>query len=136
MREDPFIRQMVNERVKTALPALVERERHDGSAKIRETVRGWDKQETADRIKLDRGRDLQGIRMNGTLGGGVGGLRIDSLSHGLFSGFSSPVPRRKGGPVRWRLRLGRSLSEGGCHVLENSLFCPPDRPRFCTLMPP
>ena len=84
VREDPFIRQMVNERLQAALPALVECERHDGSTKIRETVTGWDKQETANRIELDRGRDLQGMRMNGPLVGGVVGLRIDSRSHGLF----------------------------------------------------
>ena len=126
VREDPFIRQRSNERLQAVRPALVERERHDGSTKIRETVSGWDKQETAARIELDRGRDLQGMRMNGPLVGGVVRLRIDSLSHGLVSGFSSPGLRRRGGPVRWRLWLGRSLSEGGCHVLENSLlyhFC-------------
>ena len=96
VREDPFIRQRSNERLQAVRPALVERERHDGSTKIRETVTGWNKQETADRIELYSGRDLQCIRMNGTLVGGVGGLRIDSLSHGLFSGAGSPGPRDAG----------------------------------------
>ena len=105
VQAEPFIRQRSNERLKMARPAPVERERPDGSAKIRETVTGWDKHETADRIELYIGRDLQGMRMNGTLVGGVVGLRIDSLSHGLFSGFSSPGPRRRGGPIRWRLWL-------------------------------
>ena len=58
VRADPFIRQMINERLQAARPALVERERHDVSAKIRETVSGWDKQETAARIELYIGRDL------------------------------------------------------------------------------
>ena len=122
--------------MQAARPALVERERPDGSAKIRETVRGWDKHETADRIELDSGRDLQCIRINGTLGGGVVGLRIDSLSHGLFSGFSSPGPRRRGGPIRWRLWLASRWARVEAVFLKNSLFCPPDRPRFYTLMPP
>ena len=101
VREDPFIRQMINERLKAALPALAERERHEVSTKIRETVTGWDTHETADRIELSIGRAPQCIQINGTLVGGVVGLRISSLSHGLFSGASSPVPRRTGGPIRW-----------------------------------
>lgn len=84
VREDPFIHQMIDERLKAALPALVERYRHDVSTKIRETVIGWDKQETANRIELYIGRDLQCMRINGTLVGGVVGLLIYSLSHGLF----------------------------------------------------
>jgi len=105
VREDPFIRQLINERLKAALPALVERERHDVSPKIRATVTGWDTQETADRIELSIGRDPQCIRINGTLVGGVGGLLIYSLSHGLFSGANSLIPRRTEGPIRWRGRL-------------------------------
>ena len=84
VREDPFIRQLINERLKAALPALVERERHDVSTKIRATVIGWDTHETADRIELSISRDLQCIRINGTLVGGVVGLLIYSLSHWLF----------------------------------------------------
>ena len=104
VRAEPFIRPRSNERLQAARPALVECERPDGSTKIRETVRGWDKHETANRIELDCGRDLQGMRITGPLVGGVGGLRIDSLSHGLFSGAGSPGLRCREGPVRWRWR--------------------------------
>ena len=69
VQKDPFIRQLLNERLKAALPALVERERHDVSTTIRATDTGWDAQEPADRIELDVGRDLQYIRINDPLVG-------------------------------------------------------------------
>ena len=112
VREDPFIRQMINEQLKAALPALAERERHEVSTKIRETVTGWDTHETADRIELSIGRDLQCIQINGTLVGGVVGLRISSLSHWLFSGAGSPVLRRKR-EVRSDGRDGWPVAERG-----------------------
>ncbi|NND61068.1 MAG: DUF445 family protein, partial [Gammaproteobacteria bacterium] len=43
------------------------------------TVRGWDPELTARRVELQVGRDLQFIRINGTLVGGLAGLAIYSL---------------------------------------------------------
>jgi uncharacterized membrane-anchored protein YjiN (DUF445 family) len=48
---------------------------------ISATVNRWDGQETADRIELHVGRDLQFIRINGTVVGGLAGLVIHALSH-------------------------------------------------------
>ena len=44
------------------------------------TVERWDTAETVDRIETQIGRDLQFIRINGTVVGGLAGLVIYSLS--------------------------------------------------------
>ncbi|SIR92791.1 DUF445 domain-containing protein [Williamsia sterculiae] len=49
-------------------------------AVITDTVRGWDADETSRKIELQVGRDLQFIRINGTVVGSIAGLVIYSLS--------------------------------------------------------
>ena len=44
------------------------------------TVDRWDGQEAAERIELHVGRDLQFIRINGTIVGALAGLGIHALS--------------------------------------------------------
>lgn len=51
---------------------------------IANTVEGWDADETADRIELQVGRDLQFIRINGTLVGGLAGFLIYTASELFF----------------------------------------------------
>lgn len=53
---------------------------HEVSGLIADTIEGWDPEATADRIELQIGRDLQFIRINGTIVGGLAGLTIHSLS--------------------------------------------------------
>ncbi|HKY56712.1 MAG TPA: DUF445 domain-containing protein [Aeromicrobium sp.] len=48
---------------------------------ISATVNRWDGQETAERIELHVGRDLQFIRINGTVVGGLAGVAIHAFSH-------------------------------------------------------
>ena len=50
---------------------------------IRATVQRWDAQEMAQLVELNIGKDLQYIRINGTLVGGVVGLLLFVLSHPL-----------------------------------------------------
>jgi uncharacterized membrane-anchored protein YjiN (DUF445 family) len=47
---------------------------------ISSTVARWDADDTADRIELQVGRDLQFIRINGTLVGGLAGLAIHGIA--------------------------------------------------------
>ena len=47
---------------------------------IVETVKGWDARDTADRIEVAVGRDLQFIRLNGTVVGAAAGVLIHALS--------------------------------------------------------
>jgi uncharacterized membrane-anchored protein YjiN (DUF445 family) len=47
---------------------------------ISDTVDRWDGREAAERIELHVGRDLQFIRINGTIVGGLAGLVIHAVS--------------------------------------------------------
>lgn len=53
---------------------------HELATIISSTVNRWDGKETAERIELHVGRDLQFIRINGTVVGGLTGLVIHTVS--------------------------------------------------------
>ncbi|MFT7244818.1 MAG: uncharacterized membrane-anchored protein YjiN (DUF445 family) [Candidatus Azotimanducaceae bacterium] len=53
---------------------------HEVSGLIADTIEGWDPQATSERIELQIGKDLQFIRINGTIVGGLAGLTIYTLS--------------------------------------------------------
>ena len=54
------------------------------AAFVAEQVKRWNGEEITDKLELGLGRDLQYIRINGTLVGGLAGLLIYSLSQWLF----------------------------------------------------
>jgi uncharacterized membrane-anchored protein YjiN (DUF445 family) len=56
--------------------ALLEDHRHEVGELITDTVRAWPPDLAAERLELAVGRDLQFIRLNGTLVGGLAGLVI------------------------------------------------------------
>ena len=47
---------------------------------VRSTVERWDATETSTRVELLLGRDLQIIRINGSVVGGLAGLAIHTVS--------------------------------------------------------
>ncbi|MBG6225128.1 uncharacterized membrane-anchored protein YjiN (DUF445 family) [Arthrobacter sp. CAN_A2] len=51
---------------------------------ISETVGRWDAEETSRKIELQVGKDLQFIRINGTVVGSLAGLLIFSIAHAIF----------------------------------------------------
>ena len=57
-----------------AVLRVVEQHRHEVGGLIEHTVRSWDPGETSRRLELAVGRDLQFVRINGTLVGGLVGL--------------------------------------------------------------
>ena len=59
---------------------VVENYQGEVAALISSTVERWDAAETSRRIELQVGRDLQFIRINGTVVGGLAGLAIHTLS--------------------------------------------------------
>jgi uncharacterized membrane-anchored protein YjiN (DUF445 family) len=59
---------------------VVENYQGEVAALISSTVERWDSAETSRRIELQVGRDLQFIRINGTVVGGLAGLAIHTLS--------------------------------------------------------
>jgi uncharacterized membrane-anchored protein YjiN (DUF445 family) len=61
----------------------VDQHRHEAAQLIAQTVSAWDPAETSRRIELLVGRDLQFIRINGTLVGGLVGLILYSVTQWL-----------------------------------------------------
>jgi len=61
--------------------SVVERYRYEIGDLIAQTVAGWDPEATARRFELAVGRDLQFVRINGTLVGGLVGLLIYTVWH-------------------------------------------------------
>jgi uncharacterized membrane-anchored protein YjiN (DUF445 family) len=62
---------------------LVGRYQDEVADLIASTVSGWDPELTSRRVELAIGRDLQFIRINGTIVGGLAGMLIYLIS-GLF----------------------------------------------------
>jgi uncharacterized membrane-anchored protein YjiN (DUF445 family) len=60
--------------------SVLEEQRHEVAELIASTVRSWDPEMASRRIELAVGRDLQFIRLNGTLVGGLAGLVIYTVT--------------------------------------------------------
>lgn len=78
--DEPALRDSLNARLRDAAVHLVTSYRHDIAGVISETVRGWDAAETTDKIETQVGRDLQFIRINGTVVGALAGLAIYTVA--------------------------------------------------------
>lgn len=78
-RDDPTLGDELNRWVRDAVGYLVDQYRTGIASIISETIRAWDPSATSQRVELYVGRDLQFIRINGTLVGGFAGLAIYSL---------------------------------------------------------
>ena len=77
---DPELRQRVDGHVADAIGFVVSAYGHEIAKVISQTVDRWDGKEAAERIELHVGRDLQFIRINGTIVGGLAGLAIHTLN--------------------------------------------------------
>ena len=77
---DPELRQRVDGHVADAIGFVVSTYGHEIAKVISQTVDRWDGKEAAERIELHVGRDLQFIRINGTIVGGLAGLTIHTLN--------------------------------------------------------
>ena len=62
---------------------VLERFDEELEALVRETITRWDARETSRRLELLLGPDLQYIRINGTIVGGLAGLCLHAISVGL-----------------------------------------------------
>lgn len=78
--QDEAARRDLEDRLTEMVSSLVEEHGAEVAALIEHTVAGWDPDLAAERIELAVGRDLQYIRLNGTLVGGLAGLALYSLS--------------------------------------------------------
>lgn len=78
---DAEIRGWINGELQAAAPRLIERYRDDIRHYIVARVQAWDAREMTDELERHIGRDLQFIRINGTLVGGLVGLLIHTATH-------------------------------------------------------
>ncbi|MET3719623.1 MULTISPECIES: DUF445 domain-containing protein [unclassified Arthrobacter] len=74
----------VNAWIGDAAGYLVRTYRSDIAGVITDTVARWDADETSQKIELQVGKDLQFIRINGTVVGSLAGLAIFSAAHLVF----------------------------------------------------
>jgi uncharacterized membrane-anchored protein YjiN (DUF445 family) len=78
-RDQPM-QAWINQWMTSAMLVLIDRNRGQIASLISDTVRSWDGRETSHRVELAIGRDLQFIRINGTLVGGLVGLVIHAVT--------------------------------------------------------
>ncbi len=78
--DDPELRRRVDGHAADAVGFVVSTYGHEIAKVISQTVDRWDGKEAAARIELHVGRDLQFIRINGTIVGGLAGLAIHTLN--------------------------------------------------------
>ena len=77
---DRTLRDRIDTRICDAAVYAVDRYGTELTQVISHTIDRWDGKETAERVELQVGRDLQFIRINGTLVGGLIGVLIHAVS--------------------------------------------------------
>ncbi|HYW08084.1 MAG TPA: DUF445 domain-containing protein [Longimicrobium sp.] len=85
LRDDEELLDKVEGWIESAALYLVEQYRHEIADLISTTVAAWDPEDTTRKIELQIGKDLQFIRINGTLVGGLVGLLIHTMNQ-IFGG--------------------------------------------------
>ncbi|TDD10553.1 DUF445 domain-containing protein [Saccharopolyspora terrae] len=84
LHTEPELREKVDGWLEGAVTYVVSNYRDELTTLITDTVERWDAQETSRKIELQVGRDLQFIRINGTVVGALAGLAIYAISDLLF----------------------------------------------------
>ncbi len=74
LMSEPKVREALNVRLRALLVQLAERHGEDVAKLVSETIRRWDSKTIVDKLEMNVGRDLQYIRLNGTVIGGLVGL--------------------------------------------------------------
>ena len=84
LRDDADLRAKVDNWIVRGAQHLVSEYGAEITTIITDTIERWDAAEASRRIELHVGRDLQFIRINGTVVGALAGLVIYSIAHLLF----------------------------------------------------
>lgn len=79
LEADPAMRKLLDQWIAAAIIHIVSENRESISGLISDTVKSWDADTTSRRVELAIGRDLQFIRINGTLVGGLVGVLLLAL---------------------------------------------------------
>ena len=80
---DAALGARINRWIADSVCYAVQQYRHELAGVITETVERWDAKETTQKIELMVGKDLQFIRLNGTIVGSLAGLAIFSIAQGI-----------------------------------------------------
>jgi uncharacterized membrane-anchored protein YjiN (DUF445 family) len=80
LRDDGALQEKLNGWLLQVIESMLVRHRHQVSILITDVVKGWDARELTEKIELEMGRDLQYIRINGTLVGGLVGLLLHAVT--------------------------------------------------------
>ena len=83
LANDAELAAKVDDWVTDAAAYVVRNYRHEIAGVITETVERWDPRETTEKLELQVGRDLQFIRINGTVVGALAGVAIYTIATGI-----------------------------------------------------
>lgn len=83
LADDPAVQERITAAAETAAASAVARHRDEISSLVSATMAGWDADETSTRLELLLGRDLQFIRINGTVVGGLAGFVLHTVADAL-----------------------------------------------------
>ena len=81
--EEPALTAIVQDGAEQAVRYVVEHFGDEIARLVSDTIDRWDGEETADRLELLLGPDLQFIRINGTVVGGLAGLSLHAIAQAL-----------------------------------------------------
>lgn len=81
LQEEPRLKRAINQFARRAAAGLVASYGSGIVKLVSETVRGWDARTVSDRLENAVGRDLQYIRINGTLVGGLVGVGLHTIEY-------------------------------------------------------
>ena len=83
LQADTDIQAWINAQILAAAPVPIERYREDIRSYIVHRIQDWNATELTNELERNIGRDLQFIRINGTLVGGLVGLCIHAATQWL-----------------------------------------------------
>jgi uncharacterized membrane-anchored protein YjiN (DUF445 family) len=81
LAEDARLRESLNDHLETAARSAAPEFAEFLTRHISDTVKNWDSKEMSEQIEVNIGKDLQFIRINGTIVGGLIGVLLYLLSH-------------------------------------------------------
>jgi uncharacterized membrane-anchored protein YjiN (DUF445 family) len=83
LANDPSLRKSINSHLEESAKAMAPDFSNFLTKHIRDTIKSWDAKEMSHQIELNIGKDLQFIRINGTLIGGMIGAIIFMITQGV-----------------------------------------------------
>jgi uncharacterized membrane-anchored protein YjiN (DUF445 family) len=81
LAEDPALRRSLNDNLEAASRGAAPEFAAFLTRHIADTVKNWDSRDMSEQVELNIGKDLQYIRINGTVVGGLVGVLLYALSH-------------------------------------------------------